>query len=167
MKIITLLISLLGILQGCDPNNHNPTDHPCNFPDAGTENGLRNAFSFKILDKVTFKNVVDTLENSRIHPDSVRLFDSDWNEIDPKPRFRFDNEWIFDNFPPYINVPFNNPQALLDLETLTFYLTTSNNDIDTIEVFFTSCLVAETYFNKLSAQRPENVQTSASFYFKK
>ena len=148
-------------------NEHAPTDHPCNFPDAQTENDLRSPFSFKILDAVTFVNIVGTTETFPIHPNDVKLYDSKWKEIDPKPRLRFDGEWIFDNFTPYIDVPFNNPQALLDLENRKFYLQVSPEDVDTIVVHFNSCLVKEVMFNDLSTERPPIVPTSASFYFLK
>jgi hypothetical protein len=161
------VVSLIIFLHACDPNSHKASDHPCNFPDAETENSLRSPFSFKILDLNTFENIVDTTANALIHPDSVKLYNADWLEIDPEPRFRFDGEWIFDNFPPYLDVPVNDPEALLELDRKTFYLMTSFDDVDTVDVFFNSCLVTEVSFNKTSTERPESVPTSASFYFKK
>jgi len=172
INIMTLFfwigLSFLCIsVSSCDPNHHRPTNHPCNFPDAETENDLRSPFSFKILDAISFENIVGTSINHKVNPDSVKIFDKNWVEIDPKPRFRFDNEWIFDNFPPYINIPFNDPQALLSLDEDTFFLSTVYDDVDTIKIIFNSCLVSEVFFNGIKADRPENVPTSASFYFKK
>src|SRR5690606_6202147 len=98
INIMTLFfwigLSFLCIsVSSCDPNHHRPTNHPCNFPDAETENDLRSPFSFKILDAISFENIVGTSINHKVNPDSVKIFDKNWVEIDPKPRFRFDNEW--------------------------------------------------------------------------
>lgn len=167
VSLVSLAFVLLSFF-GCNPNGHNTSTHPCNFPDDETGANLRSPFSFKILDKESFKNKVDTiLSNDFIHPDSVLLYTDSFEEINPSPRFRFDKEWIFDNFPPYTDVPFNDAQALLNLTNKIFYLQTSNNDLDTIEVKFNSCLVSEVTFNQRPTALPEGVQSSAGFYFLK
>jgi hypothetical protein len=162
--LFLISITWLTSLSNCDPTNHSPSDHPCNFPDIDTENNLRSPWSFKILKNGTFENMVGVTKNL-IHPDSVKLYDKNLIEIDPKPRLRFDNEWTFDNFPPYINVPFNDPKALLDLDEEVFYLKTNFEDIDTISVSFNSCLIMNVLFNGRLTERPASVNSSASFYF--
>jgi hypothetical protein len=172
MKAIFLtsigVITILSIsLTDCNSNYEGPSNHPCHFPDANTENDLRDPFSFKILDSLTFKNIVGVTPDFRIHPDSVKLYDYNGIELDPMPRLRFDNEWIFDNFPPYVNVSFNDPQSLLDLQKKTFYLKVNYYDVDTIEVLFKSCLVEKVLFDKRSTTQPQSIPSSASFYFRK
>ncbi|HNP17544.1 MAG TPA: hypothetical protein PKL31_03835 [Fulvivirga sp.] len=162
--LVAFNIFMFCTFSSCD---NETVQHPCNFPDSETYANLREPFSFKILDSKQLTNIVDTTGIEKIHPDSVLLFTSDWIEINPKPRLRFDGEWIFDNFPPYINVPINDPQSLLDLDEQTFYLRTSSNDIDTILVNYQNCLVIEVEFNKKSTSKPSGIPSSAGFYFLK
>ena len=113
--------------------------------------------------------MVDTLKGSVIHPDSVKLFNDKWVEINPEPRFRHDEEWVFDNLPPYFDVPFNDNDALLDLDQKTLYLQINQDDIDTIEIHYEKCLVIEALFNQENTKRPQDdkSEVGVSFYFKK
>jgi hypothetical protein len=140
---------------------------PCNILTEEELVGLRVPFSFKILDSKTYENLVDTFKESKIHPDSVKLFNHIWHEIDPEAKFGIEEGWIFENLPPYIDVPFNDDNALLELSIKIFYLDVGKNDIDTIEVHFEKCVVKEVFFNQIDTKRPSTVPTSASFYFKK
>ena len=88
MKVLRFLPSASAIIfccsfSSCDPNNHKPTDHPCHFPDADTENNLRGAKWYKIIDKVTSENLVGTTKTSKIHVDSVVLMDENFKVIPP------------------------------------------------------------------------------------
>ena len=168
MKISTIAyIILLSSLIACEKHKSLWELSPCEFPSEETLIGLRVPFSFKILDSKTFGNLVDTIKENAIFPYSIILYNDQWNEIDPKPKFGVEDGWIFENLPPYIDVPFNDDDALLELNIKTFYLGIGMNDIDTIEVHFEKCLVKEVFFNKIDTKRPSIVPTSASFYFKK
>ena len=183
IKIIRHLTSVLVIicccsLSNCDPNNHKASNHPCNFPNAETENSLREPWSYKIIDKVTSKNLVDTTRNASIHADSVILMDENLEVI---PSFRngsvarlpyryYIDNWIFDNLTPYKDVPFNDPAALLNLKERTFYLRTAYNDIDTIKISFNQCLIKPplSFNGSLNTGEPKNeISGYASFYFRK
>ena len=162
------VIFIFASLFNCERDDHKASDHPCHFPDADTENNLREPFTFKIIDALDFHNLVGIDKASLIHPDSVRLFDDKGNEIDPQPRLRSsDQEWIFENLPPYKDVPFNDPQALLNLNLRIFYLKPTYNDTDTLVIHFNKCLVLSIDYNGLNSSQPEGVPTSAGFYFRK
>jgi hypothetical protein len=165
---LTLSVLLISSFSSCDPNSHGPSDHPCNFPDADTENELRSPWSYKIIDKITSVNLVDTTSNSIIHLDSVKLMDENFVEIESAPFFYLDN-WTFENFTAYKDVPFNNPEALLSLDERTFYLRTSFEDLDTIQIYFEQCLVLRVLFNGQSTLQPDNefYNGTTSLYFKK
>ncbi|HNP17543.1 MAG TPA: hypothetical protein PKL31_03830 [Fulvivirga sp.] len=166
---VSLLILLISSFSGCDPNSHGPSDHPCNFPDAYTENDLRSPRSYKIIDKITSINLVDTTVDAIIHRDSVILMDENFDIIPQVYTYWVDN-WIFENLEIYKDVPFNDPQALLDLKERTFYLRTSSDDLDTIKIYFQQCLILEVLFNGQSTEQPLNsphLGSGASFYFKK
>ena len=67
-------------------------------------------------------------------------------------------------------MPFNDPDALLNLKERTFYLRTSYKDIDTIKILFKQCLInPPIFFNGVSANEPANEPYNgyASFYLKK
>lgn len=162
------LFLIVCLFSSCDQNNHNASEHPCNFPDAETENNLTVPLSFKILDRLTLINLVDTTASAKIHIDSVHLYDEQFNEIPQEVEYWIDN-WTFKNFEPYIDVPLNDPQALLDLEERTFYLRTSIDDIDTINVYFEQCLLLKVLFNGQSTIQPqgEPYDGYASLYFLK
>jgi hypothetical protein len=165
---LSLSVLLISSLSGCDPNGHGPSDHPCNFPDAQTENDLRSPWTYKIIDKATSVHLVDTSADAIIHLDSVVLMDENLDEIEHRVRYLIDN-WTFENFTPYKDIPFNDPQALLDLKERTFYLRTSFDDLDTIQIYFQQCLVLKVLFNEQPTLRPdnENYNGGTSFYFKK
>ncbi|HNP17545.1 MAG TPA: hypothetical protein PKL31_03840 [Fulvivirga sp.] len=165
---LVLAVLLISSFSSCDPNSHGPSDHPCNFPDAYTENDLRSPWTYKIIDKVTSVNLVDTTADAIIQLDSVRLMDENFEEIAPDYRYWIDN-WTFENFTPYKDVPFNDPQALLNLKERTFYLQTSHDDIDTIQTYFGQCLVIKVLFNGQPTLQPDNefYDGRTSFYFKK
>jgi hypothetical protein len=168
MKTITIIcILLLSSLIACEKNESRWEMSPCEFTSEEQLIGLRTPYSFKILDSKTFENLVDTIKEGAIHPKSVKLYNDKLDEINPQPSFWVDNEWVLNNYPPYIDIPFNDDNALLELNKKIFYLTTRNNDTDTIEVYFEKCLVKEVFFNNLDTKRPSSVPTSASFYFKK
>jgi hypothetical protein len=170
----TLLISICFILAsciGCDPNHHRPTDHPCNFPDAQTENNLRAPWNYKIIDKTSSINLVDTTADAVIHADSVILMDENFNHIYSDYKYFIDN-WIFYNLVPYIDIPFGEPDeadVLLNLDERTFYLQTAYDDLDTIQVYFNQCLIEKVLFNGLSTEEPDNDPNVGvtSFYFRK
>jgi hypothetical protein len=143
---------------------------PCEFTSDDELATLRESLSFKIIDATTFKNLVGTI-NVPIHPDSVKLFDFNLDELlisKNGPSF-YRNEWTFGRFFPYTGVPYNDDKALLELEEKRFYLSTSYDDFDTIRVLFEKCRLSSVLFNNKSAYRPENdkSQVSASLYFKK
>lgn len=160
---------LCFLVSGCDP--HKPSDHPCNFPDVQTENDLRVPWTYKIIDKVTSENLVDTTANAIIKADSVFLLDDNFQIIPPKYGYFLDN-WVFENFLPYYGMqgPWDDPDAYLNLEHRTFYLRTSYNDIDTIDIYFEQCLVNHpVLFNGLTTEQPDNhtYDGGTSLYFKK
>jgi hypothetical protein len=168
-------VLLCCILSGCDP--HKPLDHPCNFPDAETQNNLRSPWTYKIIDKVTFENLVDTTKTAVIHADSVVLMDENLQRLpfgynrQEAYRYYIDN-WIFDNLFPYNGMPgsWDDPQAYLNLEHRTFYLRTAYNDLDTIDIYFEQCLInPPILFNGRTTEEPDNEPNEgyASFYFKK
>lgn len=170
-----IFIFLNCLFLGCDPNAHKPSDHPCNFPDLDTERDLLAPWTYKIIDKNTSLNLVDTTKNAIIHADSVLLMDENLQPMLPtglgyRYRYSIDN-WVFYDFLPYngMEVPFKDPQAYLDLEQRTFYLKTSKSDLDTIQIVFQQCLVFQVFFNGVSTGKPSNdpLSGSASFYFKK
>lgn len=163
-----IMLGLLASLSNCDPNNHAATDHPCNFPDADTENNLRGGKWYKIIDKTTSINLVDTTSNAIIHRDSVILYNDNLEIIPSSYEFHIDN-WIFKNLKPYEGVPFNDPQALLDLKERTFYLRTAYDDYDTIRIIFRQCLTDQVIFNGQANSKPINDphSGSTSYYFKK
>ncbi|NOS90816.1 MAG: hypothetical protein HOP30_02735 [Cyclobacteriaceae bacterium] len=177
MRIVPTISIVLfcGSLAGCDPNTHKASDHPCNFPDAETENFLRGPKAFVIIDKVTSENLVGTSKTSRIHADSVVLMDENRKVLPP--RFGKDkiyeyyiDGWIFTNLTPYSDVPYNDPSALLNLKERTFYLQTAYNDIDTIKISFKQCLInPPVLFNNQNTDRPTNDPSNGggTFYFKK
>ncbi|HNT49314.1 MAG TPA: hypothetical protein PKK67_01910 [Cyclobacteriaceae bacterium] len=169
-KAFTIIITvlLLSSFSGCDPNIHKPSDHPCNFPDLDAEINPRSPQWYKIIDKVTSVNLVDITTDAIIHRDSVVLYDDHFEEIPPSNRYFIDN-WVYTNLEPYKDVPFHDPQALLDLTERTFYLKTSYNDIDTIRIVYKQCLIHEIYFNGLDTRRPANDphEGYTTFYFKK
>ena len=172
MKILLLSIFtfLIISLPGCDPNNHSASDHPCNFPSALEENSLYTPWSYIIIDKTTLLSIVDTTKTAIIHRDSVLLYDENFTEITSSYEYsEFCPEWIFTNLATHINIPFNDPQALLDLKERTYYLQTSFNDMDTIDIFYSSCLVKSILFNGQNTSQPLNDPNicGASFYFKK
>ena len=180
MRTIRLLPSASAIifccsLSSCDPNNHKPTDHPCHFPDIWTENFLRDPKGYTIIDKITSQNIVGTTNKARIHPDSVVLMDVNFKVIPPgygkdKIYEYYIDGWIFSNLTPYIDVPFNDPDALLNLKERTFYLRTAYNDLDTIKISFKQCLIKPpVLFNNLNTDKPDNdpSQGGAGFYFRK
>lgn len=167
--LLFILFNILLVVfsfSSCDP--HAPSDHPCNFPDAETENNLRAALTFKIIDGETGLNLVDTTQDAVIHTDSVVLYDVNFDTIPRSYEYYIDN-WIFTNFYAYKDVPFNEPQALLELDERIFYLQTSNRDVDTIKVLFDQCLITEVLFNEKATSLPLNHPYSggSSFYFKK
>ena len=170
---ITGIVLLCCMLSGCDRHQ----DHPCNFPDVETENNLRSAWTYKIIDKVTSENLVDTTAGAIIQADSVILMDENFQKLpfeysrEHAYRYLIDN-WIFDNLFPYNGMPgpWNDPEAYLNLEHRTFYLRTAYDDIDTIEIYFEQCLIKPPIlFNGLSTDQPDNDPNEgyASFYFKK
>ena len=168
---ISAIAALTGLcsLSNCDPNNHKASDHPCHFPDAFTEANLRQGWTYKIIDKKTSQNLVGVTKTATIHADSVVLMDENLDVIQRSYRYYIDN-WIFDNLFFYKDVPFNDPDALLNLKERTFYLRTSYKDIDTIKILFKQCLInPPILFNGISANRPDNDPYSAgiAFYFKK
>jgi hypothetical protein len=171
MKIeMIICILLLSSLIACEKNESRWEMSPCNFPSEEAFNDLRTGYSFKIIDAITFVNLVDTI-NASIHPDSVRLFDDHFKEIEISSYDlnQYRDEYIFGDFYPYESVPLNDDKALLELDTNTYYLSTSYNDIDTIVASFEQCLLKEFTFNNQSIFRPsgENSKNGASLYFKK
>jgi hypothetical protein len=167
--------------SGCIRDIHGPSDHPCRFPDAYTENDLRSAWTYKIIDKATSENLVGTTKDAKIHADSVVLMDENFKAIPSYRdangqmarftyRYYIDN-WIFDNMYPYIDVPYNDPNALLNLKERTFYLRTAYNDIDTIKISFNQCLINPplSFNGSMNTDEPKNERYSgyASFYFRK
>ncbi len=173
---VALIVLLCSSLSNCDPNQHKPSNHPCNFPDVWTENFLRSPKPYKIIDKVTSENLVGTTKTSRIHADSVVLMDENFKVLPPAYgkdkiyEYYIDN-WIFTNLTPYIDVPFNDPDALLNLKERTFYLRTAYNDIDTIKIFFKQCLIKPpvSFNSSTDTTEPINKRYSgyATFYFRK
>jgi len=168
-------ISFFSALSNCDPNIHKASNHPCNFPDAVTENFLRSPIWYKIIDKVTSKNLVDTTKTAKIHADSVVLMDENFKVIPPAYgknkiyEYYIDN-WVFTNLTPYEDVPFNDPDALLNLKERIFYLRTAYNDVDTIKISFKQCLInPPILFNNLNIDQPKNDpnQGGTGFYFRK
>lgn len=162
-------------ISNCDPNQHKPSNHPCNFPDVQTENFLRDPKAYKIIDKATSQNIVGTTNTARVHPDSVVLMDENLKVLPPafgksKIYEYYIDGFVFTNLRPYVDVPFNDPDALLNLKERTFYLKTSFNDIDTIKISFKQCLInPPILFNGLDSFQPNNdiSQGSVSFYFRK
>jgi hypothetical protein len=180
IRAIRFLSSVLAIifccsLSDCDPNPHKPSNHPCNFPDVWTENFLRDPKGYKIIDKLTSENLVGTTKTAKIHADSVTLMDENFKVIPPaygedKIYEYYIDGWVFNNLAPYIDVPFNDPDALLNLKERTFYLRTAYNDIDTIKISFKQCLInPPVLFNKLNTDKPDNdpSQGGTTFYFRK
>lgn len=167
---LLFIVFLCTSLSNCDPNDHSASDHPCNFPDVETEIDLRSPWTYKIIDKKTSKNLVDTTDDALIHRDSVILFDENFEAIPPSYEYYLDN-WTFDNFLPYYDLPllFDDPDAYLNLEQRTFYLRTAYNDLDTIDIFFEQCLVKEVLFNGVDTHQPMNhpYDGGTSLYFKK
>lgn len=163
-----LILILCVAFSGCDPNIHRPSDHPCNFPDFLSEKDLRSRRWYKIIDKSTSINLVDTTVGAVIHADSVILYDDKLNQQQSSYEYVIDN-WVFTNLEPYKNVPFNDPQALLDLTEGTFYLKTAYNDWDTIHIIFNQCLIYDVKFNGQDTRKPKNDPNdgSSSFYFRK
>lgn len=181
MKIVRFIPAISIVIfccsfSGCDPNIHKPTDHPCNFPDVWTENFLRDPKAYKIIDKVTLENLVGTSKTSRIHADSVVLMDENMKVLPPRfgkdkiYEFLIDN-WVFTNLTPYTDVPFNDPDALLNLKERVFYLRTAYNDIDTIKISFEQCLVRPpvSFNGSTDTNEPINEKYDgyANFYFRK
>jgi len=167
---VICFVLIVSSFSGCDPNSHNPSDHPCNFPDLDTELGLRTPFPYKIIDKTTLLSLVDTTKDAIIHRDSVKLFDANFEEISSS----YNNsgycpDWEFNNLLLYKDVSYTDPQELLDLQERTFYLQTAFDDIDTIHVTFEQCLTISILFNGLDTYRPINdpAECSSSLYFKK
>ncbi|MFT4537165.1 MAG: hypothetical protein ACI9P5_004546 [Saprospiraceae bacterium] len=171
MKTSTiLLILLITSLVSCEKHKSLWEISPCEFTSDEEAATLRESRSFKIIDATTFENLVDNV-NAPIHPDSVRLFDSNLDELlisKNEPNF-YRNEWTFGRFFPYTGVPYNDDKALLELEERVFYLSTSYDNIDTIVVLFEKCRIKSALFNSTNTLRPKNdkSQIGASFYFKK
>ena len=165
---LILILILCVVFSGCEPDLHEPSDHPCHFPDIFTEKNLRSPQWYKIIDKSTSLNLVDTTSDAIINADSVILLNDKFIELSSSYEYVIDN-WVFTNLEVYKDVPFNDPQALLNLHEKTFFLRVSYNDIDTIRVVFKQCLIYEVFFNELDTNKPENDPHggSASFYFRK
>jgi len=168
MKISTIAyIVLLSSLVACEKNKSLWEISPCGFTSDDELATLRESRSFKIIDSKTFKNIVDTV-NVPIHPDSVRLFDYEMNLITleiREPKFS-KKEWEFSFF-PYSGVPYNDDNALLDLNEKIFYLATSVNDLDTITEVFEKCRLVKVLFNDSNAERPQNdlSEGGVTYYF--
>ena len=174
MKDKILKISAIAVLTGlcslsnCVPDYRNASDNPCHFSSNG-DRDLRSPWDYKINDKKTSQSLVGVTKTATIHADSVVLMDENLDIIPRKYRYNYDS-WIFENLIPYKDVPFNDPDALLNLKERTFYLRTSYKDIDTIKVFFKQCLInPPLLFNGISANRPDNdpYEGGVAFYFKK
>jgi hypothetical protein len=124
---------------------------------------------------VTSANLIGTSKTARIHADSVVLMDENLKVIPPaygkdKIYEYYIDGYVFTNLAPYIDIPFNDPNALLNLKERTFYLRTAYNDFDTIKISFKQCLInPPILFNGFDSYQPDNdtSQGSASFYFKK
>jgi hypothetical protein len=90
--IVIISIILITSLSDCDHNR--ASVHPCNFPDDETLTDLLSPWEYKIIDKASSVNLVDTVKNARIHIDSVILFDENFEVISPSYGYRIDN-WVF------------------------------------------------------------------------
>ena len=166
-------ILLCCMLSSCDRNQ----DHPCNFPDDETQNDLRSPWTYKIIDKLTSENLVDTTRAAIIHADSVVLMDENLQKLpfaysrECAYEYYIDN-WIFDNFFPYNGMlgPWDDPEAYLNLQHRTFYLRTAYDDVDTIEIDFEQCLVnPPVLFNGQMTEQSINdsYDGGTSLYFRK
>ena len=123
------IIALMTQFINCDLGPNPPTRHPCNFPDYDTQTGVSYPLTYKIIDKNTFVNLIDTTKNALINADSVRLFDEQFNELPSLSgeshiyKYYIDN-WVFTNFYLYHGMPglWEDPEAYTKLTKRTFYL---------------------------------------------
>lgn len=161
--IVLCILGAMLSITGCKKDY----THPCNFPDEFTASTFRDRLSYKIIDESTLTNLVDTSKTASIHLDSVYLLTASLDTIPTKYDYYIDN-WAFQNFYAYYGVSVD-PQELLGLSHRVFYLRTSYDDLDTIDVYFNQCLIEKVLFNKKSTEVAfdEPYEGSTSLYFRK
>ncbi len=152
--LLSLSIFIL-LLIACEPNNIEVTND-CKFDPRRS----CNSFSFSIVNKDTYENLVGT-NGQLIHPDSIVITNTRGNVMDEKPLGLSDGWYTIESFSPFEELYCFNQCKLDSAFTRTYFVYLGNGDTDTMEVYFPAhSEKEEVFYNGLNANIPDDIHDS-------